>query len=94
MFDNDVRDKDGKPIWGNAPMHERLGGVVMYLYGPGLTRLNGRAPVHEAIHALINPARRIQPTRYTDYSTTPFGLTVDESAAVCTGDLPYPGDGG
>jgi RHS repeat-associated protein len=92
MFDNDVRDEDSIPIWGNAPMNARLGGVVMYLHGPGLRRLNGRSPVHEAIHGLINPARAIQPTYYTDRSTTPFGLSVDQSAAVCTGDVPYPGD--
>lgn len=65
----------------------------MYLFAPGLQRLNGRSTVHEAMHGILHPGWRI-PTVYNDYSTTPFGLSVDQSAKVCTGDRPYPGEGG
>jgi RHS repeat-associated protein len=90
MWDNNVRDWDGVPLWGNSPFHGRLGGVVMYLSSRLYREEDGLAVVHEAIHGVINPNRRIQPTYYADKATTELGLSIDQSALVCMGKTRYP----
>jgi RHS repeat-associated protein len=89
MFDNSVMDGN-RPLWGNGPYHQRLGGPVMYLSSQLYRREEGQAVVHEAIHGLINIMRPIQGDYYGDGAITELGLTLDETARVCNRLRPYP----
>jgi RHS repeat-associated protein len=87
IFENNVSYVDHGVttyIWGNAPINERLGGPVMYLYKNRMYRNGGKNVVHEAVHGLLDPKLSL-PTYYGDYSTTEIGLSVDESASYCMG---------
>lgn len=67
FFRNPIFPSPGKQLFGNAPFDSRLGGPVIYLYGP---KLRDSDIVHEAVHTVpridqISWAIRMPPIRTT-----------------------------